>query len=159
MSTIIDYSNIGLRLKEIRENIESKKISQETFGKQFDVSQGYVTKVEKGSKPSLEYILAIAVHYNISLDWMLLGRELANNKNDDILAHIINETAQVSPYIKEWVDLLHTIPFDAQPLLIGTVRTIIQSSYPTAPNKPNQSQSTLTNTENEDAATKAADIA
>lgn len=149
----IDYADIGLRLREVRESAKSKKISQESFGKQFGVSQGYVTKVEKGGKPSLEYILSIATDYDVSLDWLLLGRD-PGNPQPDMLINTPNGTHD--PDLKEWIELFDRAPQEARPVLINAARAIVQS-YPNR--NPSNAPSTSLNTENDEQAAAKSDIA
>ena len=141
----LDYTDIGSRLREVRENADSKKISQETFGKQFGVSQGYVTKVEKGGKPSLEYIIGIATDYDVSLDWLLLGREPAKPQPDILVSTptetVTVEVKQADTRLKEWVELFSQAPEEARPILLSTARAII-NNYPNPSNAPSTSPNT-----------------
>lgn len=64
----IQYKEIGKRLREVR-----GKLSQTAFGQPLNYKYGYVKSCESGNKPSLEYLIKVAIYYKISLDWLLLG--------------------------------------------------------------------------------------
>lgn len=65
----MDMKNIGKRIKEIR--VESG-LSQERFGNILSVSQDTVSLWEKGkSVPTAEYLIAMAKHFDVSVDYIL----------------------------------------------------------------------------------------
>lgn len=65
--------NIGNRIKEIR---ESKEISQRELAKKIKVKQSTISNYEKGVRePSLENIILIAKELDVSLDYLLTGKE------------------------------------------------------------------------------------
>ncbi|WP_425058409.1 hypothetical protein SCACP_30590 [Sporomusa carbonis] len=158
MSEKTDYTDVGSRLREIREKSRAKKISQNAFGEQFGVSQSYIKNVESGSKPSLEFLINVATAYDVSLDWLLLGREPGEHQYQQLPGRVNRSNEQESdPDLKEWISFFYSVPPDARPLLIGTVRTLLQNSY--APSNPNNAPSTLPNTGGDEHAAAKSDIA
>lgn len=65
----MDMINIGTRIKEIRMEYG---LSQQKFGKLLSVSQDTVSLWEKGkSVPTTEFLIAIAKHFDVSVDYIL----------------------------------------------------------------------------------------
>lgn len=65
----MNVEKIGKRIKEIR--IENK-LSQQKFGEILSVSQDTISLWEKGkSAPTTEFLVAIAVKFKISVDYIL----------------------------------------------------------------------------------------
>jgi transcriptional regulator with XRE-family HTH domain len=62
-----DLKAIGLRIRALRGDSR-----QEDLALQLGVSQGQLSKVERGRiAPTLEMLLAIALRFNKSLDWIV----------------------------------------------------------------------------------------
>lgn len=147
---------LGQRFREVR-----SKESQKEFGEKFNVTRSYVSDIENCRvKPSLEYILNVATGYDVSLDWLLLGREPGQYQCQQPAGRVERSNEQESdPDLKEWISFFYSVPPDARPLLIGTVRTLLQNSYPSTSSNPSNAPSTSPNTgDDENAATKS-DIA
>lgn len=72
----LNYIQIGKRLKEVR-----GKLTQAAFGEQFEYGYGYVKNCEHGKKPSLEYLHKIAEHYDLSMDWIIYGKDPISSIN------------------------------------------------------------------------------
>ena len=72
----IDYVSIGERLKRIR---EAQGQTVAAFSNSLGVSASYVSGCEHGVKPSIEFIMSIAAKYNVSLDYILCGKENGQN--------------------------------------------------------------------------------
>ena len=94
----LDYIQIGKRLKEVR-----GKLTQAAFGEQFGYGYGYVKNCEHGKKPSLEYLHEVAKKYNLSMDWLLYGK--------DPICSIENQQTQkveaiFDPDLKRMLDIL-----------------------------------------------------
>jgi transcriptional regulator with XRE-family HTH domain len=66
-----DLKAIGLRIKGLR-----GEMRQEDLAVQLGVSQGQLSKVERGRiAPTLEMLLAIAHKFSKSLNWIVRGAE------------------------------------------------------------------------------------
>jgi transcriptional regulator with XRE-family HTH domain len=118
LSSIINYVDIGLRLKHIR-----GKISQKDFGNQFSVSKSYINNIEHGSKPSLEFLTNVATSFDVSLDWIILGKQFIQ-----CTKRIQCTTLEENPPRNELLQMFDALTPDAQALLLGTVKTILQHS-------------------------------
>jgi transcriptional regulator with XRE-family HTH domain len=64
-----DLKEIGLRIRGLRGDTR-----QEEFASQLGVSQGQLSKVERGKvAPTLEILLGVATRFGKSLDWIVRG--------------------------------------------------------------------------------------
>ena len=64
-----DLKEIGLRIRGLRGNTR-----QEELASQLGVSQGQLSKVERGKvAPTLEIILGVATRFGKSVDWIVRG--------------------------------------------------------------------------------------
>ena len=62
---------IGKRLREVRRRLG---IGIKTLAKEIGTSPGFISGVETGkNKPSQELTRHLALHYNVSIDWLLTG--------------------------------------------------------------------------------------
>lgn len=68
----IDYVCIGERLRKIRET-QGQTVA--AFSNFLGVSASYVSGCEHGVKPSIEFIMSVATKFNVSLDYILCGKE------------------------------------------------------------------------------------
>lgn len=69
----VNYEAIRNRIKEIRKKLE---MSQEMFGKSVELRKQDIHAIETGKRhPGLTVLYRIAVEYNVSLDWLILGLE------------------------------------------------------------------------------------
>ncbi len=119
----MNYVDIGLRLRHIR-----GKISQKDFGIQFNVSKSYVNNVEHGSKPSLEFLIKVAVAFDASLDWILLGRQSLPSELSPSTEGVQSAITKENLLRNELLQIFDTLPPAVQPVIIGTVKTILQHS-------------------------------
>jgi transcriptional regulator with XRE-family HTH domain len=66
-----DLKAIGLRIRELRGDLR-----QEDIALQLGVSQGQLSKVERGRMaPTLEMLLAVANRFGKSLNWIVRGAD------------------------------------------------------------------------------------
>jgi len=66
-----DLKAIGLRIRELRGDMR-----QEDIALQLGVSQGQLSKVERGRMPpTLEMLLAVANRFSKSLNWIVRGTD------------------------------------------------------------------------------------
>ena len=64
-----DLREIGLRIRGLRGNMR-----QEELAEQLSISQGQLSKVERGRvAPTLEILLGVATKFGKSLDWIVRG--------------------------------------------------------------------------------------
>ncbi|MBO5605096.1 MAG: helix-turn-helix transcriptional regulator [Acidaminococcaceae bacterium] len=103
----IDYVSIGERLKKIRES-QGKTVA--AFSSSLGVSASYVSGCEHGVKPSIEFIMSISSKYNISLDYILMGKESdsesANNPAlNEMIILLKNLMNHPDPDIRAWTKI------------------------------------------------------
>ena len=60
---------LGERISEVR-----GKRSQRQFARDLGVFQQNVNRYESGTTPHADFLIAVALKENVSLDWLLLGR-------------------------------------------------------------------------------------
>ncbi len=69
--TKLDLGALGARIRSLR-----AQIRQEDFAIQLGLSQGQLSKIERGQlAPSLEIVLRLCVRFEKSLDWLVKGTE------------------------------------------------------------------------------------
>jgi transcriptional regulator with XRE-family HTH domain len=65
----VDLAAIGARIKKLR-----GPILQQEFAAHLDISQGHLSKIERGKiSPSLELLVLLSARFHKSIDWILLG--------------------------------------------------------------------------------------
>lgn len=63
--------SVGLRIKAIRDD---KQMNQAEFGEPLAIKQGYLSNIEKGSRPATDKIIKlICLIYGVSEDWLRNG--------------------------------------------------------------------------------------
>ncbi len=64
---------INERIKNLRKSLN---LNQASFAKTIGISQAALSDLEKGkSKPSIETLIAISDHFNVSIDWIVKGEK------------------------------------------------------------------------------------
>ena len=64
-----DLKAIGARIRRLRD-----KIRQEEFADQLGISQGQLSKVERGkTPPTLDMLVVLANRFHTTLDWIVRG--------------------------------------------------------------------------------------
>lgn len=67
----IDYVSIRERIKITRKAL---KLTQDEFGRRIDMKRQDIHNLETGKRhPGLKTLHGIAIEYNLSLDWLILG--------------------------------------------------------------------------------------
>lgn len=78
-----DVVNIGMRIQMIR-----GKMTQAEFAKKINIKQSYISRYERGRVPKAEVLLRIARFANVSIEWLLTGKEsLQTNGHPDGYRH------------------------------------------------------------------------
>lgn len=108
----INYKEIGIRLKQAR-----GKTSQKGLAEEFNLSNSYISNIENGAKPSLEYLTNIASQFNISLDWLVFG-----------IGSMHDKLEEENPHRKELLQIFDSLSPDKQAILLGTIKTILDNS-------------------------------
>lgn len=67
----VNWEDISRRLRGVR-----GLATQIEFGKALGVGQNIVSRYERGRvKPPLDYLVAVARHAKVTLDWLILGEK------------------------------------------------------------------------------------
>jgi len=67
----VDLAAVGSRIKKLR-----GAMLQEEFATLLDVSQGHLSKIERGKiAPSLETLVFLSVKFDKTVDWILRGEQ------------------------------------------------------------------------------------
>lgn len=71
--------SLGERIKGERQR---KRLTQEQFGELTDISSAYIGQIERNERtPSLKILKRIAKELNVSLDYLIAGKEDAERLN------------------------------------------------------------------------------
>jgi transcriptional regulator with XRE-family HTH domain len=96
---LLNLNLIGIRLKAIRGSITQKRLAEE-----FGVKRSYIANIETGrTQPSLEYLLFNAKKFNVSIDWILRGNEIFDNKE------LMTGQLEEEPVLREMIVYLRLI--------------------------------------------------
>lgn len=104
---MLDYQQIGLRLQEARQKM---KITQQELARMAGVSTSYVGHLERGFKRgSLDTLAEICSILNLSMDYVLFGIDIQQDKDsiirgylEDQLALLNGSTHSCPPLLKDW---------------------------------------------------------
>ena len=73
---------LGERIKNERQRI---RLTQEQFGELVDISSAYIGQIERDERtPSVKSLKKIAKELNVSLDYLITGKEDAERLNKNI---------------------------------------------------------------------------
>lgn len=74
---------VGVRIRKVRKNLN---LSQEEFAKKIGISQGHLSKIERGEQlPDKPLIMSIAYSFGINDSWLLTGEgEMFRKKKDSV---------------------------------------------------------------------------
>ena len=123
----IDYTSIGLRLAQAR---KKANLTQADMSNLTGVGTGYISKVELGKKPSLEYLIMFSKATNTSLDNLLIG--IDNRYSDNDVLKIVN--------------LFLSIPETARPYALIAFEEMIKSATKNTPDNTNTKNVSSTST-------------
>lgn len=73
-----DLKESGLRIKKLR---KQKELTQEQLANKLNISTSNLGKLERGLQGlSIDLLIEISIFFDVSLDYILLGRELQTDK-------------------------------------------------------------------------------
>lgn len=74
------YYNLKESGKRIAELRKEGGLTQEQFAEELNISVSYLGKIERGiQRPSIELFVEMAVKFNVSVDYILLGRNMPSD--------------------------------------------------------------------------------
>jgi len=103
-----NYLEIGKRLQSARKN---SHLSQQELADMIDVSVSYVKNIERGSKPSIKYLFAVAETCHVSFDKVLNDvyispmsppTDSSNEETEILLDGLRNILNTADPDIRIW---------------------------------------------------------
>jgi transcriptional regulator with XRE-family HTH domain len=115
----IDKNNIGQRIRFERENLG---LSRDVFAELVDLSEYYIGQLERGERQmSLPVLVRIAHCLHVSLDYIVLGKNLQNTDS-------INESSDT--YLSNKDKELNTLLKKCSPNEIEMFKKIIKTILP-----------------------------
>lgn len=144
----MDIGSIGSRIKALRTAV---KISQEELADSINVSRGNVGDWERGrAKPGAEALISLSRYFNVSVDWILTGREFESREDARIF---VQSVIEASPEELELLAKIKQLSDKDRGKIEGYIDALI-GSYRQPQTKNSIRSSTLTN--GEEAAAKDA---
>lgn len=84
---------IGSRIRSIREEL---KYSRETFSEIINISESFLSQIERGEKSiSLKTLMSISSHTGFSTDYILFGDESNNSMIKKINKLLLNKPSNI----------------------------------------------------------------
>ncbi len=75
-SGVVSWEEVAGRLREVR-----GRTSQVEFGQALGIPQNVISRYERCQvRPPMEYLVIVARHGNVSLDWLILGEKRIRKK-------------------------------------------------------------------------------
>ena len=94
---MFDTKACGSRIRELRRRCA---LTQEEFANQLNTSKSHVNKMENGQRgASIDLYIEIAQYFDVSLDYLLLGRNYASGQMKADLEDIIDKLQRISDRI------------------------------------------------------------
>ena len=119
--------NIDLFLERLHEMMQSNGMNAATFADAIGVQRSAISHVlSRRNKPSLDFLLKISHHFDVSLDWLANGASVEPKpalKETDSRENKVSDTVQMS-YSQERTEKLQ--PNDSKP-----VKSFISREEPT----------------------------
>lgn len=92
-----DPVTCGQRIKELR---QSSGMTQEEFAASMNVSRDYIGKLESGKRTvSIDLMIDISAHFNVSLDYLVMGKCTSNFDTEKAIQDVINLLIQVKIHL------------------------------------------------------------
>ena len=91
---MFDTKACGRRIKELRHHYG---LTQEDLADQLNTSKSHITKVENGQRgASIDLYIEIAQYFDVSLDYLLLGRNCTSGQMKADLEDVIAKLQRIS---------------------------------------------------------------
>jgi len=83
----------GQRIRELR---RTGGLTQEALSEQLNISTDQLRKMECGSRgPSLDLLISLAVYFDVSTDYLLMGRDYVNLHSRKRLEGVLQELSGI----------------------------------------------------------------
>ena len=94
---VLNQKEIGQRIAKIRKD---NNLTQEEFANILNVSISLIGKLETGNRGlSIDLVAEVSTIFNISTDYILLGKSTENNKIKQELKNIINLLSAIENHL------------------------------------------------------------
>lgn len=114
-----DVGNIGMRIQMIR-----GKMTQAEFAKKINIKQSYISRYEKGRVPKAEVLLRIARFANVSIEWLLTGKESSQtNGHPDGYRH--EEIKVLTPIDRKIIKYLSRLTQSDKKILLKIIKKML----------------------------------
>ena len=88
-----DQKESGKRVQYLRKN---KGLTQEQLAEKLNIALSTLGKIETGQKGgSIDLAIEIALFFDVSLDYILLGRELQTDKLKQQIREMLNQLMEI----------------------------------------------------------------
>lgn len=88
-----DAYAVGNRIQKLRRN---KKLTQEQLAIKLNISDRHLGKIERGERTgSIDLLIEVAVHFEVSLDYLILGKKPQFSEAQKRLQVVIRELAKI----------------------------------------------------------------
>lgn len=89
-----DPKEFGKRLKEIR---VIRGMTQEELAELVEVNKQHISRLECGTRTcSIDLLVELSCHLQVSTDYLLIGKEPAREKNREKLLEMISELSTIA---------------------------------------------------------------
>lgn len=100
--------------EQLEKLCQKHNIKPSNVVEQLGMSKGTMSNWKKGGTPSGEAVVRFAKHFNVSTDYLLLGKETEDS--------IVSIESAISREDKEWLSLIHQLPPEAQYEFRGEIK-------------------------------------
>lgn len=92
-TTKFNMKDFGLRLRKLR---QACGLTQEALSEELNISTDQLRKIECGSRgPSLDLLISLAVYFDVSTDYLLIGRDYVNLHSRKRLEGVLQELSDI----------------------------------------------------------------
>jgi len=89
----------GKRIRELR---RTGGLTQEALSEELNISTDQLRKIECGSRgPSLDLLISLAVYFDVSTDYLLMGRDYVNFHSRKRLESVLRDLSDIVEDLKD----------------------------------------------------------
>ena len=89
----------GKRIRELR---RTGGLTQEALSEELNISTDQLRKIECGSRgPSLDLLISLAVYFDVSTDYLLMGRDYVNLHSRKRLESVLRDLSDIVEDLKD----------------------------------------------------------
>lgn len=114
-----DPAGIGMRIQMIR-----GKMTQQEFARKIGIKQSYISRYERGRIPKPDVLLKIARFANVSIEWLLTGKEISH-PDGYLNGHRPESFLELTPLDKKIVLSLTKLTESDKKILLKIIRKML----------------------------------